>query len=78
MSDSAGREAAECEVLSCFLTRVRDAVVRVSARLTAGQQRTRGVPSGTSLPGLIRHLTGVEEHRFQRSPPARTAASARP
>jgi len=24
------------------------------------------VPSGTSLLGLIRHLTGVEEHWFQR------------
>ena len=68
MSDSAGREVAqsEREVLVCFLTRVRDAVVRVSAGLTAEQQRTPGVPSGTSLPGLIRHLTGVEEHRFRR------------
>jgi hypothetical protein len=63
-----GREAAdsEREVLLYFLTRVRDAVVRVPAGLTAEQQRTAGVPSGTSLLGLIRHLTGVEEHWFQR------------
>ena len=68
MSDSAGREVAESEreVLLYFLTRVRDAVVRASAGLTAEQQRTPGVPSGTSLLGLIRHLTGVEEHWFQR------------
>jgi hypothetical protein len=50
---------------------VRDAVVRVSAGLTAEQQRTPGVPSGTSLLGFIRHLTGVEEHWFQRSSSAR-------
>jgi hypothetical protein len=68
VSDSAGREVAESEreVLLYFLTRASDAVVRVSAGLTAEQQRTPGVPSGTSLLGLIRHLTGVEEHWFQR------------
>ena len=68
MSDSAGREVAESEreVLLYFLTRASDAMVRVSAGLTAEQQRTPGVPSGTSLLGLIRHLTGVEEHWFQR------------
>ena len=68
MSDSAGRDVAESEreVLLYFLTGVRDAVVRVSAGLTAEQQRTPGVPSGTSLLGLIRHLTGVEEHWLQR------------
>jgi hypothetical protein len=42
VSDSAGREVAESEreALLYFLTRVRDAVVRVSAELTAEQQRT--------------------------------------
>ena len=41
-SDSAGREVAESEreVLLYFLARVRDAVVRMSAGLTAEQQRT--------------------------------------
>jgi hypothetical protein len=68
VSDSAGREVAESEreVPLYFLTRVRDAVVRVSAGLTAEQQRTPGVPSGTSLLGLTRHRTGVEEPWFQR------------
>jgi hypothetical protein len=42
VSDSAGCEVAESEreVLLSFLTRVRDAVVQVSAALTAEQQRT--------------------------------------
>jgi len=30
--------------------------------LTGEQQRLPGVPSGTNLLGLIRHLTAVEEH----------------
>ncbi len=68
MSDSAGREVAksEREVPLYFLTRARDAVVRVSAGLTAEQQRTPGVPSGTSPLGLTRHRTGAEEPWFQR------------
>jgi uncharacterized damage-inducible protein DinB len=41
-------------------------VVRTSEELTDEQQRTPGVPSGTNLLGLVRHLTGVEEHWFQR------------
>jgi hypothetical protein len=48
MSDSAGRDVAESEreVLLYFLTGVRDAVVRVSAGLTAEQQRTPGCRPG--------------------------------
>jgi Protein of unknown function (DUF664) len=38
-------------------------MVRTSEGLTA-QARTPGVPSGTSLLGLIQHLTGVQEHWF--------------
>jgi uncharacterized damage-inducible protein DinB len=49
-----------------FLAKMRDGVVRTSAGLTGERQRIPGVPSGTSLLGLIRHLTGVEEHWFQR------------
>jgi uncharacterized damage-inducible protein DinB len=68
MGEDAGRDLTESErdVLLVFLNRVRDAVVRASAGLTGEQQRIRGVPSGTSLLGLIRHLTAVEKHWFQR------------
>jgi uncharacterized damage-inducible protein DinB len=68
MSDGPGRDLAESEsdVLLFFLNRVRDAVVRASAGLTSEQQRMPGVPSGTSLLGLVRHLAAVEEHWFQR------------
>lgn len=68
MSDDADRQPAEseAEVLLFFLNRLRDAVVRDSAGLTDEQQRTAGVPSGTSLLGLVQHLTAVEEHWFQR------------
>jgi len=63
-----GRDLVESEsdVLLFFLNRVRDAVVRASAGLTSEQQRMPGVPSGTSLLGLIKHLAAVEEHWFQR------------
>src|SRR6266542_4178562 len=68
MGDGTGRDLLESErdVLLFFLNRVRDAVVRASAGLTGEQQRLPGVPSGTNLLGLIRHLTAVEEHWFQR------------
>jgi uncharacterized damage-inducible protein DinB len=68
MDDGAGCDLRESErdVLSFFLNRVRDAVVRASADLTGELQRVPGVPSGTNLLGLIRHLTTVEEHWFER------------
>jgi len=56
----------ERDVLLAYLNKMRDAVVRTSEGLTEEQQRTPGVPSGTNLLGLIQHLTGVEEHWFQR------------
>lgn len=56
----------ESDSLLFFLNRVRDAVVQVSAGLTAEQERAAGVPSGTSLLGLVRHLTGAEVLWFQR------------
>lgn len=54
----------ETEVLLFFLNRLRNAVVDASAGLTDEQQRTPGVPSGTNLLGLIRHLAAVEQHWF--------------
>lgn len=67
MSDDPGRDLTESEadVLLFFLNRVRDSIVRASAGLSDEQQRAPGVPSGTSLLGLIKHLTAVEEHWFQ-------------
>jgi hypothetical protein len=55
MTDVSGHDLAESEreVLLFFLNRVRDVVVRVSGGLTGEQQRGPGVPSGTSLLGLI-------------------------
>lgn len=67
MSDDPGRDLTESEadVLLFFLNRVRDSIVRASSGLSDEQQRAPGVPSGTSLLGLIKHLTAVEEHWFQ-------------
>jgi Protein of unknown function (DUF664) len=63
MGDGDGHPVeSERDVLLFFLNRVRDAVVRASAGLTGEQQRLPGVPSGTNLLGLIRHLTAVEEY----------------
>lgn len=56
----------EREVLLHFLDKMRNAVVRTSEGITDAQQRTPGVASGTNLLGLIKHLTWVEEHWFQR------------
>lgn len=55
----------EQDVLVFYLNRMRDAVVRVSDGLTDEQQRAAGVPSGTSLLGLVWHLAGVERHWLQ-------------
>ena len=68
MSESTGHDPEELEsdALLYFLNKMRDAVVRTSEGLTSEQQRTAGVPSGTNLLGLIQHLTGYEEHWFQR------------
>jgi uncharacterized damage-inducible protein DinB len=56
----------ERDVLLHYLNKNRDALVRVLDGLTEAQQRAAGVPSGTSLLGIVWHLTGVEEHWFQR------------
>jgi hypothetical protein len=68
MSENPGGDAtdAERDSLLFFLNRVRDAVVRTSEGLTDKEQRIPGVPSGTNLLGLIRHLTVMEVQWFQR------------
>jgi hypothetical protein len=52
--------ASERESLLFFLNRLRDAVVRTSAGPSEGELRAPGVPSGTNLLGLVRHLTAME------------------
>lgn len=61
--DLAGSERG---VLLYYLGGMRNAVVRASEGLTDEQQRRAVVPSGTNLLGLVKHLTAVEEHWFQR------------
>ena len=53
-------------MLLAYLNKMRDALVRISEGLADEQLRMPGVPSGTNLLGLIQHLTGVEQHWFQR------------
>lgn len=64
-SDEAPQRS-ERDVLLVYLNHLRDTMVRVMDGLTDEQVRTPGVPSGTSLLGLLHHLTGVEMHWFQR------------
>ncbi|WP_433408174.1 DinB family protein [Saccharomonospora azurea] len=56
----------EREVLLHYLNGMRDAVVRVSEGVPEDRQREPGVASGTNLLGLVRHLTWVEQHWFER------------
>jgi uncharacterized damage-inducible protein DinB len=56
----------EAESLLFFLNRTRNAIVRATEGITGEQQRAPGVPSGTNLLGLVRHLTGIERPWFQR------------
>jgi uncharacterized damage-inducible protein DinB len=57
--------AVERDALLFFLNRVRASVVRTSQGLSENEQRVPGVPSGTNLLGLVRHLTAMEVHWFQ-------------
>jgi uncharacterized damage-inducible protein DinB len=52
----------EEDVLGYYLNRMRDAVVRIAEGLPDDQLRAPGVPSGTSLLGIVWHLRGVERH----------------
>jgi uncharacterized damage-inducible protein DinB len=56
----------ERSVLVHYLDKMRDAVVRTSSGLTEDDARMPGVPSGTSLLGIVHHLTEVEAHWFRR------------
>jgi uncharacterized damage-inducible protein DinB len=56
--------ADEKTTLVVFLDYLRDAVAAKATGLTDEQARTPGVPSGTSLSGLVKHLTAVELNWF--------------
>ncbi|KPC87384.1 DinB family protein [Streptomyces albus] len=54
----------EKETLVAFLGYLREAVVAKAAGLSDEVGLTPGVPSGTSLLGLVKHLTRVEHNWF--------------
>ncbi|AXB41238.1 DinB family protein [Amycolatopsis albispora] len=52
----------EKDVLVGFLDYLRESVAAKAEGVPEPQVRTRGVPSGTNLLGLVKHLTHVERH----------------
>ncbi|MFI0790249.1 DinB family protein [Streptomyces lydicus] len=54
----------EKATLLAFLNYLRDAVTAKARGLAAHRARTPGVPSGTSLLGLVKHLTAAERYWF--------------
>ena len=56
--------SAEEDVLRGFLDHLRAAVAAKAQDVPEPQVRTPGVPSGTSLLGLVRHLAHVERFTF--------------
>ncbi|MBN3929544.1 DinB family protein [Streptomyces verrucosisporus] len=57
-------EAGERTTLLAFLDYLRDAVAAKAAGVPDEAARAAGVPSGTSLLGLVKHLTAVEHNWF--------------
>ncbi|WP_101257832.1 DinB family protein [Streptomyces barkulensis] len=57
-------EADERTTLLAFLDYLRDAVAAKAAGVPDEAARAAGVPSGTSLLGLVKHLTAVEHNWF--------------
>ncbi|MFF3391718.1 DinB family protein [Streptomyces sp. NPDC002669] len=53
-------DADEKTTLSAFLDYLREAVAAKAYGLSEEEARTAGVPSGTSVLGLVKHLTAVE------------------
>lgn len=51
-----------------FLDYLRNAIADKVADVPEPQVRTRGVPSGTNLLGLVKHLTAVERFYFLEEP----------
>jgi hypothetical protein len=59
-----GLNADEKTTLLAFLEYLRDAVAAKASGVSEQDARTPGVPSGTSILGLIKHLTAVELNWF--------------
>jgi len=59
-----GSSGGEKTTLLGFLDYLRDAIAAKAAGVPEPQVRAPGVPSGTSLLGLIKHLTFVERYYF--------------
>jgi uncharacterized damage-inducible protein DinB len=59
-------QRSETDTLLAYLNAMRQAVVRDCGGLDDESLRHPGVPSGTSLLGIVHHLTGVEQHWFRR------------
>lgn len=59
------RIPSEHDLLVGYLRRCRAAVVDRLDGVGEADARAAGVPSGTSLLGIVHHLTGVEQHWFR-------------
>jgi len=57
-------DSGEKATLLAFLNYQRDSIVAKAEGISDEQGRTRGVPSGTSVLGLIRHLSAAERLWF--------------
>ncbi|MFD3523133.1 DinB family protein [Streptomyces sp. NPDC058653] len=71
-------DADERTTLVGFLDYLRSAIAGKVTGVPEPQVRTPGVPSGTSLLGLVKHLTAVERFHFLGEDSADWAASMRP
>lgn len=70
--------AAEKDTLWGFLDYLRDSVAHKVEGVPEPQVRTGGVPSGTNLLGLLKHLTYVERFYFLGEEPGDWPATLRP
>lgn len=70
--------ADEKTTLLGFLNYLRDAIAAKATGVPEPAVRAPGVPSGTSLLGLIKHLTFVEQFYFQGAEVSNWAATFKP
>ena len=76
-ADGPARHVEERDTLRGVLDGLRNAVAAKAADVPEPQVRTAGVPSGTSLLGLVRHLAHVERFYFLGEEPANWPATMR-